>query len=305
VWLKVAVRSDIEASWLAPESDKGKEERTMKRKMLIASLVVAAVAVAASVVPVVYDSWTAGKAWDECQDAGCTASDFAYKVEPWDDGNPSGSYDADGGAVIAITAYEDENEYKTFDWSISTGYVVHCVIVKAGTGALVYEYGMDGVTGDTNVWAYQNKGVSHATFCYSKVGDCYEEETAWTDGDRYTNKGNWATYTAYDGEATTVNIVAGKNTVVGTATFSAPDANNQVTITIDLTGAIFYYDVNDPLYDDNLKVQDYDSKPSGNPAPGTFEWKTQIDVGSTTGSIVVPANNYYGVHLDVAVPCEE
>lgn len=278
----------------------------MKRKMLIASLVVGAVALAASVTPVVYDNWASGDAYEECGLAGCTAT-FAYKVEPWDDGDPSKDYNADGGAVITITAYEDEDEYKTFDWSISDGYVVHCVIVKAGTGALVYEYGTAGATDDTNLWAYDNKGVSHATFCYSLVGTCYEEETAWTAGAPYNTekKGNWATYTAYDGTETTVNIVAGKNTVVGTATFSAPDANGNVTITINLTGAIFHYDVNDPLYDDNLKVQDYASEPSGNPAPGTFDWKTRIEPGSTTGSIVVPANYYYGVHLDVAVPCEE
>lgn len=277
----------------------------MKRKVLIVSLFVGAVALAASVVPDEYDPWKPGDAYFECEQAGCTASDFAYKVEPWDEGDPSGDYVADGGAVITIDAYEDEGEYKTFDWSISSGYVVHCVIVKAGTGALVYKYGTDGTTSDSDLWAYLNKGVSHATFCYSKVGTCYEEETAWADGARYTKKGNWATYTAYDGAAKTVDIYAGKNILVGTATFSVPDSDGNVKITINLTGAIFYYDVNDPLYDDNLKVQDYEAKPSGNPAPGLFEWKTQIEPGSTTGSIVVPAANYYGVHLDVAVPCDE
>jgi hypothetical protein len=81
-----------------------------------------------------------------------------------------------------------------------------------------------------------------------------------------------------------------------------------VTITIALTNTfIFYYNLNDDLEDNNLKVQDYDkAPPNKNPKIGKFEWKTMIPVGETTGSISVPANNYYGVHLDLAyeVPCE-
>jgi hypothetical protein len=66
-------------------------------------------------------------------------------------------------------------------------------------------------------------------------------------------------------------------------------------------------DLNDDQEDDNLKVQDYnETPPARNPKIGRFDWKTFIPVGSTTGSITVPANNYYGVHLGVAyeVPCE-
>ncbi len=117
--------------------------------------------------------------------------------------------------------------------------------------------------------------------------------------------GNWAMYIPYDGVEKIVNLITdgGDSTTaktVGTATFSAP-VDGKVTITITLTRAIFYYDVNDPLYDDNLKVQDYAGAPKKTP-PGLFAWKTRIEPGATSGSIVVPANNYYGVHLDVAVP---
>ncbi|NLF01628.1 MAG: hypothetical protein GX601_11695, partial [Anaerolineales bacterium] len=128
----------------------------------------AAMAIAADTVET-RDSWQSGNASFECAQAGCTFSEFAYKVEPWDAGDPSGTYSAPGGASISITARGSGGEYKSFDWSISDGFVVHCVIVKAGTGALIYRYGEDGATSDGGLQGYQGKAVSHATFCYSKV----------------------------------------------------------------------------------------------------------------------------------------
>jgi hypothetical protein len=118
-------------------------------------------------------------------------------------------------------------------------------------------------------------------------------ETAWAAGLLYNPEGggNWATYTPYYGESTTVTLYAGQTMEAGTVQFSAP-AGGLVTITITLDAGWRFYD--DP---ENVKIQDYDVAPSGNPSPGLFDTK-----GYATGSpfsINVPENNFYGVHVDV------
>ncbi len=119
-------------------------------------------------------------------------------------------------------------------------------------------------------------------------------ETAWVDGTRYTAKGNWATYTTY-AEGAVVNIYAGRNMLIGTATFSAV-VDGEVTIDIALVDGWEF----EPVME-SLKIQDYDMPPSGNPSPGQFEWKW--DATGSTWTAVVPAANYYGIHLDVQL-CE-
>jgi hypothetical protein len=50
---------------------------------------------------------------------------------------------------------------------------------------------------------------------------------------------------------------------------------------------------------ENLKVQDYAKAPSGNPVPGLFAHKKTCDVLLDSCWIMVPANNFYGVHVNV------
>ena len=79
--------------------------------------------------------------------------------------------------------------------------------------------------------------------------------------------------------------------VAGSVAFSAP-VNGKVTITIT-PGPGWYFD----NVSDNVKIQDYATAPSGNPSPGRFASK-----GSATNapfSMTVPANNFYGVHVDL------
>ena len=122
----------------------------------------------------------------------------------------------------------------------------------------------------------------------------FKGETAWAaNGNkpgelRYENPGNWATYVEYDDEEKTTTLFAGQNIDVGTVEFSAP-ANGEVTITVNLTGGWEFEDVAE-----YLKVQDYESAPSGNPSPGLFDHK--ISEGNT---ITVPQNKFYGVHVNV------
>lgn len=129
---------------------------------------------------------------------------------------------------------------------------------------------------------------------------CWQDETAWAAGSRYVKRGNWATYTPYEGTAKTVTLYAGQTMEAGTVAFSAP-AGGKVTITVTLNSGWRF----NPDKPENLKVQDYADAPSGNPAPGQFAWKKNCT--DSTCSIEVPLNNYYGVHVDVQreVPCPE
>lgn len=123
---------------------------------------------------------------------------------------------------------------------------------------------------------------------------CYKEETAWAAGTRYTAKGNWATFTAYDGTAKTVTLFAGQTIPVGTVTFSDVSGTG-VTLTIALAPEWSLQDVSE-----SVKIQGYNTAPSGNPAPGQFT--TYKGTGLTT---IVSKYNFYGIHLDVrkVIPC--
>jgi hypothetical protein len=273
--------------------------------------------------PELYDLWTSGDAGQEC--VVNLGYDFGLKVDN-DAVNDtySGACDAKGSCELAdefnntITITNSDGVF--FDWA-ATPFKLGAVVVKGGTGANVFEYDPT-ESMDTGLYAPlktegadagKPRDISHVSFCWNKgeEGDeCYQDETAWAVGTPYVNKGNWAMYVPYTGTNITVDLRAdggdGVGMLAGTATFSAP-VNGFVTITINLTnGFIFYYDLNNDLEDNNLKVQDYAKAPKGNPSPGKFKWKTMIPVGSTTGSIIVPQNNFYGVHLDLAyeAPCE-
>ncbi|NLX42084.1 MAG: hypothetical protein GXY79_01240 [Chloroflexi bacterium] len=131
----------------------------------------------------------------------------------------------------------------------------------------------------------------------------FKGDTAWAaNGDtpgelRYTKRGNWATYVAYNGPKT-VSIFAGQKNYAGTATFSEV-VDGMITITIHLEG-----DWEFAASGETLKVEGYTQAPSGNPAPGLFSFKSSVT--GTAASIMVPASNmegepfkFFGVHLDV------
>ena len=128
--------------------------------------------------------------------------------------------------------------------------------------------------------------------CDIDIEECYEfeGETAWADGARYVAKGNWAMYVAYDGNAKTVNLIAGQLYDVGDVTFSA-QVDGEVEICIELDEGWEFEDV-----DENVKVQDYAEKPTGNPSPGLFAYKM---TANGENCITVPVNNFYGVHVNV------
>ncbi|HBU45200.1 MAG TPA: hypothetical protein DEB36_05480 [Porphyromonadaceae bacterium] len=124
---------------------------------------------------------------------------------------------------------------------------------------------------------------------------CYQDETAWAAGSRYVTQGNWATYTPYVAN-TPVNVFAGQNYLVGTVTFSEV-VDGKVTITLAALNGARLQSVAE-----SVKIQGYETAPSGNPAPGQF---TTYKGNETT--VTVDAYAYYGIHLDVqrVVDCPE
>ena len=290
--------------------------------LVLALLLVGATAVwAASVEPVAVPNQEIGDAAFYCVTT--LGYDFGLKIEAWGAKAPGepwkqsfweGVYDGRGSFVDEfvneITIYDATRD--KFSWE-SSDYAVGAVVVQGGWMDNIFFYD-PAVMGDTELYPYtsnpnKREMISHVNFCWDKTGDdgddeCYQEETAWAAGLPYVEQGNWGMYVPYAGEELTVDLYAGQNILIGTATFS-DSADGLVTISIDLVdGWIFYYDLADVEEDDNLKVQDYEVAPEGNPAIGLFDWKASIPVGSTTAEIVVPENNFYGVHLDVAYPVD-
>lgn len=193
---------------------------------------------------------------------------------------------------------------------------VGAAILKGGSGGgNVYVYepqssGDSGLASPPNPSGYP-AALSHVDgFCWNPLPDdpgpgfgCYEDETAWANGFRYVKKGNWATYTSYASQQVVVVLFAGQTMDAGNVTFSAPNAGI-VTITVELNPGWRFAlnpvgdDNGTPIFDNNIKVQNYVSKPEAkNPAPGLFLWKTFAE--GQDGQIQVPVGAYYGVHVDV------
>jgi hypothetical protein len=128
----------------------------------------------------------------------------------------------------------------------------------------------------------------------------FKSETAWAAGDRFTQRGNWATYTTYVSDAT-VPLYAGQHHEAGTVHLSAP-VDGQVSITIDLNDEWYFADASE-----NVKIQDYAAAPGDSPAPGHFDHK--FTATGQTIIEVVPQNYFYGIHVEagqwIEVDCEE
>jgi hypothetical protein len=255
----------------------------------------------------------AGNAYDEAMQINYCGS-FAYKVDPpatgvypTQDQVDKGGYvfslsgDPIPADIVGVIQFTLVNSY-TVSWSIVSPYKVCAVIVKGGHAARVYYYS-GGATSGSGLTPPINKNnnmpydVSHVTFLFYQGEppmECWNAETAWAYGLPYNkDQGNWATYTPYD-PGSKVILYAGQTMNAGFVQFSDVSADGEVTVTITLNPGWRFAPV-----DENVKIQDYETAPSGNPSPGQFKWKGTADSGSNTFSIVVPANNYYGVHVDV------
>jgi hypothetical protein len=146
----------------------------------------------------------------------------------------------------------------------------------------------------TNVLGFRDIG---AVQVLGAGEECWQEETAWSDGDGYLGADNWATYTTYECADLEVMLFAGQDMDAGTVIFSDP-VDGIVTITIELNDGWRFLDD-----DENVKIQGYDAPPMGKPRPGKFDYKFYA-VGGDPSSVDVPVEcdngmYYYGVHVDV------
>lgn len=274
------------------------------------------------VVPEYCDNWITGDAGQEC--VVNLGYDFGLKIdEPGiPDDSVSGACDGQGSCSLAPefnnVIFTSKNTGSSFTFSAEV-FPLGAVVVKGGPNANVYTYDPPAVSDGLLTPPINTSGVpfniSHISFCWNdpNTEQCYEEETAWAVGDRYTQRGNWAMYvdSAACGLLPCEYLLRadggdGVGTIVGRASLNSNgDGTNTISIALE-GGAIFYYDLGSMEADENLKVQSYDVAPSGNPKVGLFANKLTVPVGETSAAIVVPEANFYGIHLDVAVPvaCE-
>jgi hypothetical protein len=116
---------------------------------------------------VFYDPWQSGNADFECENAGCGECEYAYKIDEWgkDGANMDATYMPGDGNTIIIS----NDDGNSFDFTSTRP--VSCVIVKGGTGAIVFYYDPP-VYGDTGLFAPVNEDteerfdISHVSFCY-------------------------------------------------------------------------------------------------------------------------------------------
>jgi hypothetical protein len=108
-------------------------------------------------------SWVNGNAGFECSQIGNYT--YALKIaEGAGEGAPNTTETyTDGTHTNTITISNSDGS--TFDWS-ANGNKIGAVIVKAGQGAKVYKYDPQAQS-DTGLVAYQDREVSHVTFCWN------------------------------------------------------------------------------------------------------------------------------------------
>jgi hypothetical protein len=243
--------------------------------------------------PVEYNNWDpAGGAVAECAQLGDFM--YAYKIDNWDGGDMNDDYLAEfmDGHSNTITILNSDGSI--FDWSASNS--IGAVIVKAATGANVFLYNPQAFA-DQGLFGWDNKEVSHTTFCWNPDPDDEEEcewygETAWGAGPRYVARGNWAMYSPYVADST-VDLIAGQHYLAGTIHFSTVDVDGNVTISIELNEGFRLEEFEGEVIEEAVKIHGYALAPKGNPAPGLFAYKG-IDLTMT-----VPASNFYGIHVNV------
>lgn len=135
-------------------------------------------------------------------------------------------------------------------------------------------------------------------------------ETAWSAGNNYVTKGNWATYTPaprLSNKKTCVDLFAGQNMLAGLVCFYNLDYFN-FTVRIYLDPCWSLQDVSEAI-----KIQGYENvPPARNPNPGRFATYKGNGVAFENGyiEVLVPKYNeqgvqykYYGIHIDVQDCC--
>jgi hypothetical protein len=144
--------------------------------------------------PRVVNDFSAGNAAAECERAfGAGTYTHGYKLFE----GQTNEWPGTGGTFTYSSANHTNNitisnvTQKTFDWSATNS--IGGVIVKAGTGANVWEYNPQ-VKSDTGLYAYQNRDISHVTFCWNED---------LVKGEEWCSPGYWRQEHHYDSWAAT------------------------------------------------------------------------------------------------------
>ncbi len=167
--------------------------------------------------PVVYNDWKAGNAAFECGQIPGTYT-HAFKV---DAAAPNGTWVAEGNTITI-----SNSNGKVFDWSALYG--IGAVIVKAGTGANVWFYDPKS-TGDTGLYGYANKDISHVTFCWS-----YDVVVSKSANPSFTR--TWAWTIAKTGDQTALTLSLGQQFLVNYAvTVDAAYADSDWAVAGEIT----------------------------------------------------------------------
>lgn len=183
----------------------------------------------------------------------------------------------------------------TYEYPLES--VHHCFIVAAHAEVLKIANGVivDSQTawGDGTRFIEKGNWAAYFEYCPGICrividGACYEKSVGWTDGTLYAPQSKcWGTYVTYSAGGF-ANLIADNSEVAGTVYFSAVN-DGQVTITISLNEG--YIQNNDVKF---TKIQGYDIAPTNKPRPPdftTYQGKSLV--------VTVPAYNFYGVHLNL------
>lgn len=125
--------------------------------------------------------------------------------------------------------------------------------------------------------------------------DC-SKETAWSFGDRYVEKGNWATFTKTPDGDSFVPLYAGQIMPAGEVRFYPH--GDQIKIKIYLKDCVSLQKVDEPI-----KIQGYDEAPTKKPVPGHFYYKN-YETGNGYYYVIVDRQAFFGVHVDVEYCCD-
>lgn len=115
-----------------------------------------------------------GNAGEECAQLGALLGrEFVYSYK-FNEGSGEGApnatetanfYDTDGNLVHSNTITILNSNGSVFDWNATNS--IGAVLVKAGQGYNVYVYDPQAFS-DTGLYGYEDKEVSHVTFCWNK-----------------------------------------------------------------------------------------------------------------------------------------
>ena len=138
--------------------------------------------------------------------------------------------------------------------------------------------------------------AAHAVvLIYDEFDEVIQEETAWGEGDRFVDKGNWAMYFMYTiqecvvevcGEELEIDLVAGQTMDAGSVTIW----NNEeyLYITYSVTGDWLIAETQAEVV---KSVDDFPTTPGGNPQIGLFTYKTEHDPEVTEFTYVIPLDD--------------